>query len=184
MVLTLTIPVRKIFGLEGLITTRHLENMAKVTLATGFIVIYGYGMEIFIAWYSASPYEGFMMLNRMTGPYAFHYWLLIFCNAVSIQVLWSKRLRRNPIVLFIISLIVGVGMWLERFIIVITSLARDYMPSSWDMYTPTIWDWGLYIGTMGFFMFMMLMFIRFLPIIPMSEIKLILPKQKKEEAVK
>ena len=184
MVLTLTIPVRKIFGLEGLITPRHLENMAKVTLATGFIVIYGYGMEVFIAWYSASPYEGFMMLNRMTGPYAFYYWLLIFCNAVSIQVLWSKRMRRNPIVLFILSLIVGVGMWLERFIIVVTSLARDYMPSAWDLYTPTIWDWGMYVGTIGFFMFMMLMFIRFLPIIPMSEIKLILPKQKKEEAVK
>jgi molybdopterin-containing oxidoreductase family membrane subunit len=182
MVLTLTIPVRKFFGLEGLITTRHLENMGKVTLATGFIVVYGYAMEAFISWYSASPYEGFMMLNRMTGPYAPLYWLLIFCNAVSIQVLWSKRMRRNPVVLFIISLIVGVGMWLERFIIVITSLSRDYMPSSWDMYYPTIWDWGLYIGTLGFFLFMMCLFIRFLPIIPMSEMKLILPKAKKEEA--
>ena len=153
MVLTLTIPVRKWFKLEGLITTRHLENMGKVTLATGFIVVYGYAMEMFISWYSASPYEGFMMWNRMSGQYAPVYWALIFCNAVSIQILWWKRARRSPVVLFIVSLIVGVGMWLERFVIVVTSLANDFMPSSWDYYAGTIWDWSLYIGTIGFFLF-------------------------------
>ena len=182
MVLTLTIPLRKFLGLEGLITIRHLENMGKITLATGFIVVYGYITEIFVAWYSASPYEGFMMLNRMTGPYAGFYWALIFCNAVSIQILWSKRMRRNPVVLFIVSLIVGVGMWLERFIIVVVSLHRDYLPSSWDTYTGTIWDWALYIGTIGFFFMMIFLFVRFLPIIPMSEMKMILSKPKKSES--
>ena len=182
MVLTLTIPVRKWFKLEGLITTRHLENMGKVTLATGFIVVYGYAMEMFISWYSASPYEGFMMWNRMSGQYAPVYWALIFCNAVSIQILWWKRARRSPVVLFIVSLIVGVGMWLERFVIVVTSLANDYMPSSWDYYAGTIWDWSLYIGTIGFFLFMMCLFIRFLPMIPMSEMKMVIPKHRKKDA--
>jgi molybdopterin-containing oxidoreductase family membrane subunit len=116
----------------------------------------------------------------MTGQYAPFYWALIFCNAVSIQVLWIKRARRSPAVLFVISLIVGVGMWLERFIIVVTSLANDYMPSSWDYYAGTFWDWSLYIGTMGFFMFMMCLFIRFLPMIPMSEMKMIIPKHREK----
>jgi molybdopterin-containing oxidoreductase family membrane subunit len=123
-----------------------------------------------------------MMLNRMTGPYAGFYWALIFCNAVSIQILWSKRMRRNPVVLFIVSLIVGVGMWLERFIIVVVSLHRDYLPSSWDMYTGTFWDWALYIGTIGFFFMMIFLFVRFMPMIPMSEMKMILSKPKKSES--
>lgn len=182
MVLTCTIPVRKYYGLEGLITIRHLENMAKVTLATGYIVIYGYAMEAFISWYSASPYEGFMMWNRMwSGPYWWSYWMLLFCNAFSIQFLWFKKLRRSPLFLWFLSLIVGVGMWLERFVIVVTSLARDYLPSSWDVYSGTVWDWSLYIGTIGFFIMMMFLFIRFLPIIPMSEMKMILPRSKKAE---
>jgi len=181
MVLTLTIPVRRWYHLEGLITIRHLENMGKIVMATGFIVIYGYAMEVFISWYSAGPYEGFMMYNRMTGQYAPFYWALIFCNAVSIQILWWKKARRSPAVLFVISLIVGVGMWLERFIIVATSLANDFMPSSWDHYAGTVWDWGIYIGTIGFFMFMMCLFLRFLPMIPMTEMKMIIPKHREKD---
>src|SRR5205814_2450178 len=130
MVLTLAIPIRAIYGLEGFITSRHLQNMAKVMLATGLIVAYGYTIEAFIAWYGGDKYEGFMIWNRMTGPYAPVYWSLIFCNVVLPQVLWFKRVRTNVLILFILSIIVNVGMWLERFIIIVTSLHRDFLPSS------------------------------------------------------
>lgn len=178
MVLTLMLPVRALFRLQDFVTMRHVENMAKVMLATGLIVFYGYNMEAFMAWYSGNKYESFMMYNRMTGPYAWAYWSLIFCNGVVPQILWIKKVRQNIIVLWVISLIVNVGMWLERFVIVVTSLHRDFLPSSWGIYWPTIWDWGMYIGTMGFFLMLMILFVRFLPMIPMFEIKTLLPESK------
>lgn len=171
MVVTLSIPIRKIYHLEGFITDKHMDNMAKVMLVTGMIVAYGYGMEAFMGWYSASQYEGFMIWNRMTGPYAPYYWALIACNAIIPQLLWSPKLRKNMVVLFIISIVVNTGMWLERFIIVVTSLHRDYLPSSWGMYTPTVWDWTTYLGSIGLFLFLTLMFIRIMPIIAISELQ-------------
>ncbi len=179
MVLTLMIPVRRIYGLQDFITDRHLENMSKVMLVSGLIVAYGYFMEQFMAWYSASTYEQFMMNNRMTGPYAAYYWALILCNILVPQLLWIKNVRVNTIVLFIVCMFINVGMWLERFIIVVTSLHRDYMPSSWDMYHPTIWDWGVYIGTIGLFLLLFTLFIRGLPLIAMHEIRTLLPIGKK-----
>src|ERR1039457_3312857 len=140
MVLTLTIPIRAVYGLEDFITDKHLDIIGQVLLATGMIVAYGYVMEIFMAWYSGSHYESFMVLNRMKGPYAPYYWTLIACNVVAPQLLWSNRVRASALMLWIMSLIVGVGMWLERFIIVVTSLHRDFLPSSWGMYSPTKWD--------------------------------------------
>ena len=152
MVLTLMIPVRKFYGLDDIITMRHLNNMAKVTLATGMIVAYGYIMEAFFGYFSADKYEKFMIWNRMFGPYALFYWCLILCNIMTPQFLWSKKIRTSPGILWIISIIVNIGMWLERFVIVVTSLHRDFLPSSWGYYAPTIWDWAVYIGTLGFFM--------------------------------
>ena len=152
MVLTLMIPVRKFYGMEDFVTMRHLNNMAKLTLTTGMVVAYGYMMEAFYGWYSSNTYEFFMIKNRMLGPYAPAYWTLIFCNIITPQFLWSKRIRTSPCTLWIISLIVNVGMWLERFVIVVTSLHRDFLPSSWQMYYPTIWDIFTYVGTLGFFM--------------------------------
>lgn len=183
MVLTLMIPVRSIYGLEGVITLRHINNMAKVTLATGLIVAYGYTMEAFFGWYSANKYEQFMIWNRMTGPYAPFYWALIFCNIVTPQFLWSKRIRTNIWSIWIISLIVNVGMWLERFVIVVTSLHRDFLPSSWSMYWPSIWDWAMYIGTIGLFTCLIFLFIRCLPMITIFELRMLLPGAKVKEPV-
>jgi molybdopterin-containing oxidoreductase family membrane subunit len=126
---------------------RHLQNMAKVMLVTGLIVAYGYATEAFIAWYSGDSYEGFVPMNRMFGPYAVYYWALILCNVVIPQMLWFKRVRTNVPLLFIISLVVNVGMWLERFVIIVLSLHRDFLPSSWGMYAPTFWDWSTFLGT-------------------------------------
>ncbi len=176
MVLLLAIPIRKIYGLEDFITAHHLDNMAKILLATGLIVCYGYMMETFMAWYSGSEYEEFMIHNRMTGPYAPYYWALIFCNAVTPQLLWSTRVRSSPLALFGISVVVSIGMWLERFIIVVTSLHRDYLPSSWGMYAGTVWDWSTFIGTMGLFLCLLFLFIRFLPMISIFEMRTLLPK--------
>jgi Ni/Fe-hydrogenase subunit HybB-like protein len=176
MVLILAIPIRRFYGLEDFITMRHLENMAKILLVTGLIVAYGYMMEAFFGWYSGNEYESYMILNRMKGPYAFFYWLLIFCNAAAPQVLWSKRMRTNIAVLFTVSLIVSLGMWLERFIIVVTSLHRDFLPSSWGMYYPTRWDFGLFLGTIGLFVSLLFLFLRFLPMISIFEMRTILPQ--------
>jgi len=177
MVLTLGLPIRALYGLHDFITDRHLNNMGKVMLATGLIVAYGYAMEQFFAWYSASPYEGYMMQNRMHGPYQFEYWSLILCNVIVPQFLWIKRVRLNPIALFVVSMFINVGMWLERFMIVVTSLHRDYMPSSWDMYHSTPWDWLLYAGTIGIFLLGMLLFIRVMPVINIFEIRLLVPRK-------
>jgi Ni/Fe-hydrogenase subunit HybB-like protein len=176
MVLTLAIPLRKMYGVEDFITMRHLENMAKVMLATGLIVVYGYAMEAFYAWYSANQYEKFMMYNRAWhGPYAWTYWMLILCNGIVPQTLWSKRLRTNTTWLFLVSLVVGVGMWLERFVIVVTSLHRDFLPSSWDMYYPTFWDISTFIGTLGLFATLFFLFVRVLPMISIFEMRTMVP---------
>ena len=178
MVLVLAIPLRAFYGLQDFITMRHLQNMAKVTLATGLIVGYGYGLEAFMAWYSGDVYERYTMVNRMFGPYCVFYWLLIACNVVTPQILWLKAVRNNPIWLFLVALIVLIGMWLERYVIVVTSLHRDYLPSSWGMYSPTVWDWTMYLGTIGFFFALMFLFIRFLPMISIAEMQTLLPESK------
>jgi Ni/Fe-hydrogenase subunit HybB-like protein len=181
MVLTLMLPMRAIYGLQDFITERHLNNMAKVTLVTGLIVFYGYMMEQFFGWYSANSYEHYMIQNRMFGPYAPIYWFLIFCNGVVPQLLWSKKIRISPVPLFIICMFVNVGMWLERFVIVITSLHRDYVPSSWGMYYPTVWDWMTYVGTIGLFLTLFYVFVRLLPMISIFEIRTLAPEAKPKE---
>jgi Ni/Fe-hydrogenase subunit HybB-like protein len=175
MVLTLVLPLRAAFGLHGLITERHLQAMGKVMLATGWIVFYGYMIEIFYAWYSANDAEWFMMKNRMFGPYRFFWMALIFCNGLVPQLLWKKSVRSSPVMLWCISMVINAGMWLERFVIVITSLHRDFLPSSWGMYRGTIWDWATFIGTLGLFMTLMMLFIRYLPMIAMSEMRAMTP---------
>jgi molybdopterin-containing oxidoreductase family membrane subunit len=175
MVLTLLIPIRALYGMQDFITMRHLENMAKVMLATGLIVAYGYGIEAFMAWYSANTYETYMMWNRMTGPYWWAYSLLILCNVVTPQLLWFKRVRTSVVTLFAISIVVNIGMWLERFVIVVTSLHRDFLPSSWGRFSPTFWDWSTYIGTIGLFLTLLLLFLRFLPMISIFEMRTLLP---------
>jgi molybdopterin-containing oxidoreductase family membrane subunit len=177
MVLTLAIPLRRFYDLSDFITARHLDNMAKVMLATGLVVGYGYMVEAFMAWYSASPYETYMMWNRMTGPYAAMYWALIVCNVGAINTLWVPALRRNVAYLFGVSLVVSVGMWLERYVIIVTSLHRDHLPSSWGMYQGTIWDWSAYVGTIGLFFTLLFLFVRFLPAISIFEMRTILPEE-------
>ena len=181
MVLTLAIPLRAAYGLHDLITMRHLDNMAKILLTTGMIVAYGYVMEIFFAWYSGNLFEQSMIANRMTGPYAPAFWALIACNALTPQLLWSPRIRANVAVLFAIALIVNVSMWLERFIIVVTSLHRDYLPSSWDTYAPTVWDWATFIGTIGLFVALLFLFIRLLPMISIFEMRELVHTEESEE---
>lgn len=171
MVMTLAIPIRAFYNLEDFITMRHLRNMSLILLATGLIVAYGYVMETFMAWYSGSPYEQYMILNRMLGPYAPLYWVLIFCNILAPQVLWFSRVRANVIALFVIALLVNVGMWLERYIIVVTSLHRDYMPSAWGTYAGTFWDWATFIGSIGLFLALLFLFLRFLPMISIFEMR-------------
>jgi len=181
MVLLLTIPLRKIYGLQSFITMRHMHNMAKVMLATGLIVFYGYMIEAFFGWYSGNPYEHYAIWNRMHGPYALYYWALILCNGLTPQLLWFKKIRANLLVLWFISVVVSIGMWLERFVIIVTSLHRDYLPSSWGMYKPSQWDWGMFIGTIGFFFALLFLFIRFLPMISIFEMRTILPEAEVEE---
>jgi Ni/Fe-hydrogenase subunit HybB-like protein len=179
MVLTLAIPIRKFYHMEDLVTVRHLDNMAKVMLGTGLIVAYGYGLEVFMAWYSASHWEFFMMWNRMFGPMGWAYGLLIAFNIViPLGSLWWRKLRTNVTYLFIISIVVNTGMWFERFVIVVTSLYRDFLPSSWGTYRATRWDYMLFLGTLGMFTFLFLLFVRFAPMIPMNEIKMMLPQTK------
>ncbi len=176
MVLILCIPLRVWYNMKDFITDTHLIYMGKVMLATGLIVVYGYAMEAFFGWYSASQYEVFMVKNRIwEGPYWWSYWLLIICNGLSIQLLWFKRFRESPFWLFMISIVVSIGMWLERFVIIVTSLNRDFLPSSWAMYTPTMIDWSMFIGTIGFFFTLIYLFVRFLPIISIFEVRTLLP---------
>jgi Ni/Fe-hydrogenase subunit HybB-like protein len=176
MVLLIAIPLRWAYGLEDFITLRHLQNMAKVMMATGLIVFYGYIMEAFFGWYSGNEYEWYMTVNRVLGPYGPLYWALIFCNGLAPQIFWFAWARSSIACLFIVSIIVSIGMWLERFVIVVTSLHRDFLPSSWGMYYPTKWDWSTYIGTIGFFVTLIYLFIRVLPMISIFEMRTILPE--------
>jgi len=180
MVLTLAIPLRKFYGLEDFVTMRHLDNMGKIFLATGLIVAYSYMMETFMAFYSGNSYDQYMMMNRMTGPYAIVYWVLIATNLLAAQVLWWSKLRRNVLVLFIVALIIQTGMWLERFVIVITSLHRDFVPSSWGMYYPTRWDWTIFLGSLGLFFTLFFLFIRYLPMISIFELRELVHKTAEE----
>jgi molybdopterin-containing oxidoreductase family membrane subunit len=181
MVLTLTIPLRVLYGLKDFITDKHLENMAKVMLATGLMVAYGYGMEAFCAFYSAERYELYVTQNRAMGPYAPVYWSLILCNVITPQTLWFKRVRTSPVLLFCVAMVVNVGMWLERYVIVVTSLHRDFDPSSWGMYSGTFWDYATYIGTIGLFLALIFLFIRFLPMISIFEMRTLLPSAEVRE---
>src|ERR1700684_609579 len=179
MVLTLAIPLRKFYHLEGLVTDRHIDNMGKVMLATGFIVAYGYGMEAFMSWYSASHWEAFMFWKRVFGPMGWSYWVLVTCNlAIPLTTLWVRKLRTNIAFMFFLSIVVNTGMWFERFVIVVTSLYRDFLPSAWGTYRATKWNYMTFVGTLGFFTFMFLLFVRFLPMIPMNEIRMLLPGAK------
>jgi len=184
MVLTLAIPIRAVYGLEDFITTRHLDNMAKVMLATGLIVAYGYLMEFFMAWRSGNKFEWYMTMNRLRGPYWPVYWSVMLCNVLLPQLLWSRRVRRSTLALFLLALVINTGMWLERYLIVVVSLSRDFMPSAWGMYRGTVWDYATFIGTLGFFVFMMLLFIRFLPAISIFEMRTLLPEAGVKEATK
>ena len=181
MVLVLAIPIRKFYGLQDMITMRHMQNSAKVMLATGLIVAYGYFFETFIGLYSGSTYERFMLHNRWFGPYAVLYWSLILFNILIPQVLWWPKIRSSTSWLFGISLIVLVGMWLERFVIIITSLHRDFLPSSWGHYMPTRWDYATYFGTIGFFTMAIYIFIRIVPAISIFEIRMLLPQAEVKE---
>ncbi len=185
MVMTLAIPIRKFYNLEDFITMRHLGNMAKVMLATGLIVAYGYMMETFMAFYSGNPFDRFLIINRMiSGPYRYFYWMLIACNIVIPQIMWSRKVRNNVAILFVVSLIVNVGMWLERFVIVVISLHRDFLPSSWGMYYPTRWDWATYVGTIGLFLTLLFLFIRFLPVISIYEMRSLVEETDEEKPKK
>ena len=175
MVLTLSIPLRALFGLGDFITMRHLQNMAKVMLVTGLIVVYGYLMELFFAWYSGNEYERFMVANRVFGPYRWHWYALLLCNAAVPQLLWLRRVRNKPLALWLISIVVSIGMWLERYVIIVVSLSRDFLPSSWGTYAGTRWDWMTFVGTIGLFLCLMFLFIRFLPMISIFEMRTILP---------
>jgi Ni/Fe-hydrogenase subunit HybB-like protein len=176
MVLTLLIPLRKMYGLENIITMHHIENMAKVMLVTGMIVVYGYACEAFFGWYSGNGYERFMLINRTwKGPMAWSYWMLLLCNFIVPQLMWSKKFRRNIPVVFLVCMFVNVGMWLERFVIIVTSLHRDFLPSSWQMYYPTIWDFMTFFGTIGLFLTLMFLFVRVMPMIAIFEVKTLLP---------
>ena len=171
MVLTLLIPLRKIYHFEDFITQRHLDNMAKVMLATGLFVAYGYLTEGFTAWYSGNGFERFWLLNRSFGPYWWAFWALMFCNVLTPQALWFHRVRANPLLLFVVAIIVNIGMWLERYVIIVVSLHRDFMPSSWGMYSGTVWDWATFIGTIGLFLTLIVLFVRVLPMLSIFELR-------------
>ena len=185
MVLTLLIITRKAMKLEDFITVDHVENMNKILIATGSIVGLAYITEIFMSWYSGVEYEHYGLMNRVSGPYWWAYWIMVICNVGSAQILWIKKLRRNLWFTFFLSIIINIGMWFERFVIIVTSLHRDYLTSSWTMYKPTIVEYGLLLGTLGIFFTAFLLFIRVFPVISIFEVKSILKiegacKEKKE----
>jgi molybdopterin-containing oxidoreductase family membrane subunit len=180
----ITACLRAAFRLEDFITTRHFENMAKIMLAVGLVVSYGYAMESFFAWYSGNRYEAHHAVERAFGVYAPVFWAQVVCNAVIPQLLWFGRVRRSLPLLFAVSLIVCTGMWVERYVIVITSLHRDFLPSSWGVYSATLWDWAAFAGSFGLFLSLMFLFVRFLPAVSMSDLRKLVarPKEKENEA--
>ncbi len=179
MVVTLMVPARRFFGLENLVTLRHLDNMNKIILATSCMVAYAYLMELFIAWYGGNPYERFASINRALGPYAWAYWTMICCNVVIPQLHWLRRCRTTPWIMLLIAIAVNVGMWLERFVIIIASLSRDFLPSSWGMFIPTKIDILMLLGSFAMFFTFFLLFCRYLPIVAMAEVKQVLPEGKR-----
>ncbi|WP_050727620.1 NrfD/PsrC family molybdoenzyme membrane anchor subunit [Vulgatibacter incomptus] len=176
MVVTLMVLARQLFGLKDLVTIGHLEKMNKIILLTGTLVGYAYAMEFFIAWYSGGEYERFAFINRAFGPYAWAYWTMITCNVISPQFFWFKRFRRSIPVMFVLSIVVNIGMWFERFVIIVTSLHRDFLPSSWGYFMPSKWDLLTFIGSFGLFFTLFLLFIRFLPMIAIAEVKSVTPQ--------
>ncbi|MEX2584873.1 MAG: NrfD/PsrC family molybdoenzyme membrane anchor subunit [Balneolaceae bacterium] len=176
MVLSLMIIARKMYGMEEIMTDDHMEKMNMILLVTGMMVGFAYMMEFFIAWYSGVEYEKAIFILRATGPYAWAYWIMITCNVLSPQFFWIKKLRRNVAFTFFISIVVNIGMWFERFVIAVTSLSTDFLPSSWGYFSPTIWDVLTYVGTFGLFFTMFLLFLRFLPMVAVAEIKNVLPQ--------
>jgi Ni/Fe-hydrogenase subunit HybB-like protein len=183
MVLTLAIPLRAFYGLKDFVTIRHIDNCAKLMLVTGLIVAYGYMTEIFMGWYSGSVFEQYVTVNRMQGKYAWSFWLLILCNVIIPQAMWSRKIRQSVFWMFIISIIVNIGMWLERFVIIVTSLSEDFMTSSWRMYYPTFWDFSTFIGSIGLFLCLFLLFIRFLPVISIFEMRELVHGTSEEESI-
>jgi molybdopterin-containing oxidoreductase family membrane subunit len=182
MVMTLMIPLRAVYGLQDFVTHRHLENMAKVILATGSMMAYGYAAEVFFAYYSGNEYERFVTINRALGPYAWSYWALIACNVVTPQFLWSRRVRQSVPALFVVALVVNVGMWLERFVIVVISLHRDFLPSAWRVYYPTVWDFTHLVGSIGLFFTLLFLFIRVLPMISIFELRALVHETGEESS--
>ncbi|MGA7130087.1 MAG: NrfD/PsrC family molybdoenzyme membrane anchor subunit, partial [Chthoniobacterales bacterium] len=182
MVLNILIPLRYVYGLQSLVTPRHLNCMANVMLTTGLMVGYGYIMETFTAWYSGDIFEQYLIINRAFGPYGPIYWALILFNIALPQLLWFRRIRTNPISLFFVALSVNIGMWLERFVIVIVSLHRDFLPSSWGIFAPTGWDWLILFGSVGLFASLIFLFVRFLPMISIFEVREIIAERQKETA--
>ncbi|MCS0585298.1 polysulfide reductase NrfD [Massilia pinisoli] len=182
MVLTLAIPLRHAFGLQDFITGRHLANAAKVLLATCWLVAYGYLAEIFTAFYSGDVYERYMTINRFAGPYGPVYWAMLTCNVLVPQLFWFRRVRHSVPLLFVLSLVINCGMWMERFLIVVTSLHRDYLPSAWGMFYPTRWDWITLFGSIALFVWLFLLFVRFLPAISIAEMRELVRESAKGEA--
>ena len=171
MGIVLAVPLRAVFRLKDFITTRHLARMGTLMLVTGLIVAYSYLVEVFNAYYSADHYEIAMIVNRYTGPYAPVSWSVVLCNVVVPQALWSRHVRETPLALFVVGLVVLLGMWLERFMIIVASLERDFLPSAWHMFYPTFWDLATLAGSVGAFALLFLLFLRFLPAISMSELR-------------
>jgi len=180
MVVTLMVPARAYFGLKDLITVRHLDNMNKIILATGCIVGYAYVVEWFMAWYGGNLYEQFVAVNRALGPYSWAYWTMVGCNVLAPQAFWFKKVRTTPWMMIIVAILVNVGMWLERFVIIVTSLSRDFLPSSWGRFTPTWVDILMLLGSYGLFFTLFLLFCRWLPMVAMAEVKTVLAHEPRE----
>jgi len=174
-VLTLMLVCRAVYGMKEIVTMKHLELMNKIMLVTGSLVGYAYAMEFFIAYYSGNQYERFVFINRATGPYAWAYWAMVSCNVLTPQIFWFKRLRTSIPVMLCASILINIGMWFERFVIIVTSTHRDFIPASWGTFSPTIWDMGIYIGSFGLFFTCFMLFLRFVPMIAIAEVKGALP---------
>jgi molybdopterin-containing oxidoreductase family membrane subunit len=181
MVLNIIIPLRKLYHLEKIIPMRYMNNMANIMLVTGLMVAYGYFIEAYMAWYSGEVFDRYMMFNRAFGPYGWLFWILVLTNIAIPQLLWIRGVRTNLLALWLVALSVNIGMWLERFVIVITSLHRDFVPASWRMYYPTRWDWMTFFGSMGLFLTLLFLFVRFLPMISMTEVRELVAEKEFEK---
>ncbi len=181
MVITLAVPVRRFYGLHNVITLKHFDAIGKMLLVTGWIVFYSYAVEYFVSWYTGDPVDQYIeFVGRPTGPNAAYFWLNMICNVIFLQAFWFKRVRQSPFWMFLLSIVVNVGMWTERFVIIVHSLQRDFLVSSWHSYTPTWVDWGILTGTICFFLLLFMLFIRFIPFIPAYEVKELSSEQREE----